>query len=138
MDPHNVRLVQESFGRLSKLHDGLAVAFASEFNSVVSGTSAISPERQRRLLGVIAAAVPSLDAPDQVLTTIARDYCDDTLYPQDFEYAANALLRTLKKSLGAEFSYDLWQAWVDALCTLSRVLAAIAAATPARATPVAA
>ena len=47
-------------------------------------------------------------------------------------------MQTLKKSLGAEFSYDLWQAWVDALCTLSRVLTAIAAATPARTTPVAA
>jgi hemoglobin-like flavoprotein len=138
MDPRNVQLVQESFGKLSKLHDGLADTFASEFNSIVSGPSAISPERQRRLLGVIAATVPSLDAPEQVLTTIARDYCDDTLDPQDFEYAGNALLRTLKKSLGAEFSYDLWQAWVDALCTLSRVLSEIAAARPSRTAPAAA
>jgi nitric oxide dioxygenase len=138
MDPRNVRLVQESFGKLSQLHDALADSFARELNCIVSGDSAMSPERQRRLLGVIAAAVPSLDAPEQTLTTIARNYCDDTVNPHDFDYAGNALLRTLKSALGAEFSYELWQAWVEALCTLSRVLSVIVVATPARTAPQAA
>jgi hemoglobin-like flavoprotein len=124
MDPRNVQLVQESFAKLSKFH-GLADTFARELNSIASSDFSISVERQQRLLGVIAAAVPSLDASEPALTKIALDCCADPVNPNDFELAGNALLRVLKSAFGSEFSYDLWQAWVEALCTLSRVLSLI-------------
>jgi hemoglobin-like flavoprotein len=120
MNARNLRLVQESFDRLW-LHDGeLAVIFAKELSRVAAGE--ISAERQHDLLEIISAAVPSLGADEHSLATIASSHCHGTIQPHDFEYAGNALLRTLRALLGQEFSYDLWQAWIEALHTLSHVL----------------
>jgi hemoglobin-like flavoprotein len=120
MNARNLRLVQESLDRLW-LHDGvLADTFARELTHVAAGE--IPPKQQHDLLEIIAAAVPSLDADEQSLATIAYDHCHGTIHPHDFECAGNALLRTLRALLGHEFSYDLWQAWIEALNTLSHVL----------------
>jgi hemoglobin-like flavoprotein len=120
MNPRNLRLVQESFDRLFLQNGTLADTFARELSHVADGE--ISLERQHDLLDIIAAAVPSLGADEHSLATIACSHCHGTIHPHDFEYAGNALLRTLRTLLGQDFSYDLWQAWIEALHTLAHVL----------------
>jgi hemoglobin-like flavoprotein len=120
MNAQNLRLVQDSFHRLW-LHNGLLTdTFAKELSHVAEGE--IPPERQHDLLEIIAAAVPSLGEDEHSLATIASSRSHRAIHPHDFEYAGNALLRSLRALLGQEFSYDLWQAWIEALHTISHTL----------------
>lgn len=116
MDSRNLRLVQESLDRLRD-NGSLAKSFARELEQLAADE--MSLDRQRDLVDIVVAAVPSLcDASPNP----AEPSFSGAVDPHDFEYASNALLRTLKAFLGQEFSYDLWQAWIEALHTLARTL----------------
>lgn len=137
MDPRHIQLVQESLKRIAPSDDAVADIFASELLRIapdVAGQDAdLSRERRRCALGVMAMAVQSLHTPERILDEVrglANGTGLETIQPADYDYAGNAFLRTLKKMLGPEFTSDLWEAWVDALCTLSEILSKTARPVP--------
>ena len=70
----------------------------------------------------MAAAAPFLHSPKDIIDEVLSQVGMNQIHPEDYDHAANALLRSLKKNLGEEFTSDLWEAWVEALWTLSQIL----------------
>ncbi len=58
-------------------------------------------------------------APDYAL---AKEYVKYTVEPVHYTYVGNALLRTLDKGLGEQFTPELRDAWIEAYGTLAGIM----------------
>jgi nitric oxide dioxygenase len=130
MDPRHIELVQRSLKRFGPSDDNVANALTGELLRIAPDADLpdgdLAHERQRCALAVIAVAVHSLHAPDSIIVKVrelAGEPGIETIRQVDYDYAGNAILRGLRKTLGAEFTSDLWDAWVEALCILSELRA---------------
>ena len=142
MNPRHVQLVQDSFKKAVPLDDLVIDIVAEELTRIVPPVTGLdadhSRERQKLALDMMAVAVQSLHAPNKIsdeIYAMAQTSFAGMIQPADYDYAANALLRALRKILGAEFTADLWEAWVAALCDLSAILAKSARAIPTTEAP---
>jgi hemoglobin-like flavoprotein len=82
-------------------------------------------EQHKRLLAALALVVRSLHTPEKIISAVenlAVKNLDYGVRPEHYTYVGNALLRTLKKGLGAEFTPELSDAWVDAFRMLAQVM----------------
>ena len=69
--------------------------------------------------------VRSLHAPEKIIGPVEKlavKHLDYGVKPEHYTYVGNALLRTLKKGLGADFTPELFDAWVDAFRLLAQVM----------------
>ena len=127
MDPLRIRMVQDSLVKLTPPEGSIVDLFAAELSGAPhdeseTGGDNIAYQRERSVLGIMAAAAPFLHAPECILDEVVAEIGAGRIHPADYDHAANAFLRALKKNLGAEFTADLWEAWVEALWTLCKLL----------------
>jgi nitric oxide dioxygenase len=69
--------------------------------------------------------IRSLHAPEKIIGAaqkLAVKHLDYGVEPVHYTYVGNALLRTLKKGLGDQFTPELRDAWVEAFRTLATVM----------------
>ena len=144
MNPRHVQLVQDSLKKAGPLDDLIIDIVAEELTRIVPSVTGLdaghSRERQKLALGMMAVAVQSLHAREKIsdeIRAMPQMSSAGKIQPAEYDYAANALLRALRKILGAEFTADLWEAWVAALCDLS-AMAKSARASPTTEAPKAA
>ena len=67
----------------------------------------------------------SLHVPEAILgsaRTLAVKHVDYGVKPEHYTIVGNALLRTLKKGLGAEFTAEVETAWTEAYRTLANIM----------------
>ena len=113
-------LVQETFARLKPAAEQAAHLFYARLFQIAPQVRATFPDdmtdQRRQLLATLEGAVAGLDHLEKLAT---RD--QDTVGPHDAAVGA-ALLWTLDKALGAEFTAEVEDAWVAVYGVLSKVM----------------
>lgn len=129
MDAKQVALVQESFEKAAALGDKVADIFYDELFAIDPSLrrmfSGDMKEQKKKLLTTLAFVIRSLHAPDKIVRpaqNLAVKHLDYGVEPVHYTYVGNALLRTLKKGLGAQYTPDVRDAWVEAFRMLARVM----------------
>jgi nitric oxide dioxygenase len=129
MNAHQVALVQKSFEKVAPLGEKVAEIFYGELFAIDPSLRAMFKgdmrEQHRKLLSVLATVIRSLHAPEKIIGAaqqLAVKHLDYGVRPEHYTYVGNALLRTLKKGLGPEFTPELMEAWVQAFRTLASIM----------------
>jgi len=129
MDARHVQLVQETFEKAAQLGDAVAEIFYEELFAIEPSLRGMfkhpMQEQGRKLMATLAFVVRSLHQPDKVLgpaRALALKHLDYGVQPRHYTLVGNALLRTLKRGLGAEFTPEVRLAWVAAYQLLADVM----------------
>jgi hemoglobin-like flavoprotein len=129
VDARKTALVQQSFEKVAALGVTVAEIFYAELfaidPSLRSMFSGDMQDQHRKLLSALAYVVRSLHAPEKILNSVenlGRVHVDYGVKPEHYTYVGNALLRTLKKGLGTQFTPELCDAWTEAFRTLARIM----------------
>ena len=129
MDSHQVTMVQESFEKVAPLGIKVAELFYAELFAIDPSLREMfqddMQEQHKKLLHVLAMVVRSLHAPEKIIgpaEKLAVKHLDYGVQPEHYTFVGNALLRTLKKGLGENFTPELRAAWVEAFRTLANVM----------------
>jgi hemoglobin-like flavoprotein len=129
MDSHHVALVQQSFEKAAAMGEKVAEIFYAELFAIDPSLRAMfkgdMKQQGKKLLTALALVVRSLHAPEKILGPVkqlAVKHLDYGVRPEHYTYVGNALLRTLKKGFGAEFTPELSEAWVEAYRLLATVM----------------
>ena len=129
MDAHKIALVQDSFDKMSALGLQATEIFYAELFAIDPSLRSMFPDdlksQQRKLLAALATVVRSLHTPVTIMNTVEKlavKHLDYGVQPEHYTYIGNALLRTLKQGLGADFTPELCDAWTEAYRMLARVM----------------
>lgn len=129
MDERKVALVQQSFEKVAKLGVKAAELFYAELFAIEPSLRGMfkgnMQEQHTKLLSALALVVRSLHTPEKILAAVQKlgvKHLDYGVQPIHYTYVGNALLRTLKKAFGPEFTPELNDAWVDAFRMLAQIM----------------
>lgn len=129
MDARKIALVQQSFEKVAAIGLKAAELFYSELFAIDPSLRAMFKgdiqEQHKKLLSALTLVVRSLHTPEKIagaIEKLAVKHLDYGVKPEHYTYVGNALLRTLKKGLGSEFTPELSDAWVDAFRMLAAVM----------------
>lgn len=129
MNAQQVSLVQQSFEKAAGLGEKVAEIFYAELFAIDPSLRQMfkgnMKEQHAKLLSALAMVIRSLHAPEKIVGAaqkLAVKHLDYGVMPAHYTYVGNALLRTLKKGLGSEFTPELRDAWVEAFRTLANVM----------------
>ena len=129
MDARKTALVQQSFEKVAALGLKAAELFYAELFAIDPSLRAMftgnMQEQHKKLLSALALVVRSLHTPEKIIGAVEKlavKHLDYGVRPEHYTYVGNALLRTLKKGLGPEFTPELSDAWVDAFRMLAQVM----------------
>ena len=124
-----VMLVQQSFEKAAGLGEKVAELFYAELFAIDPSLRAMFKgdmrEQGKKLLATLALVVRSLHAPEKILQparNLAVKHLDYGVEPIHYTYVGNALLRTLKKGLGPDYTPEVRDAWVAAFRTLAGIM----------------
>jgi nitric oxide dioxygenase len=126
MTPQQIALVQRSFAKINPIREQAAAHFYERLFAIDPSTRPLFRSDVRaqgaKLMAAIATVVASLDRLDLILDdlrTLARRH--DGYGVQEAHYASvgSALLWTLERGLGADFTCELREAWAAAYGLLS-------------------
>ena len=129
MDARQVELVQQSFEQAATLGEKVAEIFYAELFAIDPTLRGMfhgdMRQQHKKLLTTLAFVIRSLHTPEKILgpaEKLAIKHLDYGVEAAHYTYVGNALLRTLKKGLGEEFTPELRDAWVEAFRTLATVM----------------
>lgn len=129
MDSHQIKLVQGSFEKIAPLGSKVAEAFYSELFKIDPSLRGLfkgnAHEQYDKLLTALAMVIRNLHTPQTIVhaaETLAKRHVDYGVKPEHYTLVGNALLRTLRKALGAEFTPELCDAWTEAFRGLARLM----------------
>jgi len=128
MDAQKIALVQKSFEKISAMELQAAEIFYDELFAIDPSLRLLfngGVNQQRKFLAALALVVHKLHAPQKIMSdveTLAVKHVDYGVRPEHYTFFGNALLRTLRKGLGAEFTPEICDAWTDAYRMLARVM----------------
>ena len=129
MDARKTALVQESFEKVATLGVKAAELFYSELFAIDPSLRSMfkgsMQEQHKKLLSALALVVRSLHTPEKIIGAVEKlavKHLDYGVKPEHYTYVGNALLRTLRKGLGPDFTPELSDAWVDAFRMLAQVM----------------
>jgi nitric oxide dioxygenase len=133
MTPQQVALVQQSFQKAANLGEAVADIFYAELFAIDPHLRAMFKsdmrEQGRKLLATLAYVVNGLDRPETVIPAaqkLAIKHVDYGVTARHYTLVGNALLRTLSKGLGPDFTPETRTAWIAAYKTLADVMRAAA------------
>ena len=126
MTPAQIKLVQDSFAKVAPISDQAAALFygrlfeiAPEVTPLFKGNLA---EQGRKLMATLAVVVNGLANLDSILpaaSALARRHVGYGVKPGHYAPVGEALLWTLERGLGADWTPELAAAWTAAYTTLS-------------------
>jgi hemoglobin-like flavoprotein len=129
MTPQEVELVQQSFAKLSAMGEAAWDGFYNELFAIEPSIRRMFKddvhEQRKKLLAALALVIGALNAPARILDplrTLAVRHVGYGVKPEHYTYMGNALLRTLEKGLGEDFTPELRKAWVAAFQTLTTIM----------------
>lgn len=139
MDARNISLVQQSFEKAAGLGEAVAEIFYAELFAIDPSLQSMfkgdMKAQGRKLLTTLAFVVRGLDKPEQIVPAaeqLAIKHVDYGVTARHYTLVGNALLRTLKKGLGDDFTPEVRAAWVAAYQLLADVMRAAAYGPAAR------
>ena len=129
MDARKIQLVQQSFEKVAAMGVPAAEVFYAELfaidPSLRSMFSEDMREQHKKLLSALALVIRSLDNAEKIIPPVQRlaiKHVDYGVLPEHYTFVGNALLRALKKALGADFTPELRDAWVEAFRLLAKTM----------------
>ena len=129
MTPTQVSLVQQSFSKAAGLGEAVSEIFYAELFAIDPNLRALFKgdmrEQGRKLLTTLAMVVNGLTSPSTIVPAaqkLAVKHLDYGVESRHYTFVGNALLRTLKKGLGAEFTPEVREAWIAAYQLLANVM----------------
>jgi hemoglobin-like flavoprotein len=129
MNAHEIALVQQSFEKVAPLGEKVAELFYEELFAIDPSLSHMFKgdmrDQHRKLISVLAMVIRSLHTPEKIIEPaqkLAIRHLDYGVEADHYTVVGNALLRTLKKGLGDDFTAELRSAWIEAYQTLATVM----------------
>jgi hemoglobin-like flavoprotein len=129
MTPDKVQLVQESFKKVVPIAGTAADLFYDRLFAIAPDVRSLFPEdlteQKKKLIGILATAVTNLHQVEKVLPAVqdlGRRHVAYGVTDKHYEPVGEALLWTLEKGLGAEFTPNLKEAWSETYLTLAGVM----------------
>jgi hemoglobin-like flavoprotein len=134
MTPDQIKLVQQSWARVTPIADVAATLFYQRLfeldPSLRSMFKRDMKEQQRMLMQVLAVAVSSLNNLEKLLPTVqalGRRHSGYGVTAQHYVTVGEALLWTLEQGLGEEFNAEVRKAWTLTYLALAGTMQAAAA-----------
>jgi hemoglobin-like flavoprotein len=129
MTPESQRLVRESFAKVAPIAPAAAAMF---YDRLFVLDPALRPlfkgdlaEQGRKLMGMIGTAVANLHQLDAIVPAVrdlGRRHAKYGVQQCHYDVVAAALLWTLERGLGEEFTAATRSAWLDCYTTLAKVM----------------
>src|SRR4051795_11988549 len=126
MTPDQVKLVQQSFAKVAPISEQAAVLFYDRLFEVAPGVKAMFPadmtEQRKKLMATLAVVVNGLSNLETVLpaaSALAKRHVSYGAKPAHYPVVGGALLWTLEKGLGDDWTPDVADACTAAYGTLS-------------------
>lgn len=136
MTGEQITLVQDSFEKVLPMADAAASLFYArlfdldpKLESLFKGDIT---EQGRKLMQMIGVAVKSLDRLEQIMPAVEALGARHVGYgvrDKDYDTVGRALIWTLRKGLGDDFTSQVESAWVEVYSTLAGAMKAAAGAT---------
>jgi hemoglobin-like flavoprotein len=137
MTPDQIKLVQQSFAKVAPIAEQAAVMFYNRLFEIAPAVKAMFPsdmtEQRRKLMATLAIVVNGLSNLELVLPAAAALATRHVAYgarAEHYPVVGSALLWTLEKGLGADWTADVADAWTTAYATLSGFMIAQAYGRP--------
>jgi len=139
MTPEQVTMVQESFKKVVPIAGTAADLFYGRLFDLAPDVRPLFPEdlkeQKKKLIAMLATAVTNLHQVEKIIPAVedlGRRHVAYGVTAQHYEPVGAALLWTLEKGLGDEFTPPLKAAWTETYLTLAGVMqnAAASASTP--------
>lgn len=130
MTPTQKRLVQSTWKQVAPLADAAAIMFYDRLFEVDPSTKPLfrqtdMPHQRKKLLQIIGTAVASLDRLDALLPVVedlGRRHAGYGVDDKHYDSVGAALLWTLERGLGKEWTPQVAQAWTETYGLLSGVM----------------
>jgi hemoglobin-like flavoprotein len=129
MTPTQVLAVQRSFSLVVPIKEQAAAMFYARLFEIDPSLKPLFrgniKDQERKLISALAVAITGLARPDSIISTVegmGAKHLDYGVTDHDYETVANALLWTLEKGLGPEFTPDVKEAWVAAYTFLADIM----------------
>jgi nitric oxide dioxygenase len=126
MTPDQVQLVQQSFAKVAPISEQAAVLFYDRLFEVAPSVKSLFPadltEQRRKLMATLAYVVGGLGDLQSILpaaSSLATRHVSYGAKPEHYPVVGGALLWTLEKGLGDDWTPDVAEAWTAAYGTLS-------------------
>lgn len=144
MNPKQIELVQTSFEKVVPIAGTAADLFYARLFELDPALRPMFPadlsEQKHKLMHMLTVVVRGLNRLDQLVPAVQQLGARHASYGvKDEHYAtvASALLWTLEKGLGPDFTPEVKEAWVAAYTVLATTMQAAAARKPQTARPLA-
>ena len=141
MNDTQITMIQESFAKVAPIADTAAEIFyarlfeiAPEVKPMFKGDIKEQGKKLMTTLGVVVNGLRDLDKIVPVAQQLATKHIDYGVKSEHYQPVGEALIFTLEKGLGDDFTPELKEAWLGAYTTLSGVM--IDAAYPVEVDPV--
>ena len=135
MTGEQITLVQDSFQKVLPIADAAASLFYARLFDLDPALESLFKgditEQGRKLMQMIGAAVKSLDRLEQILPAVrslGERHVGYGVRDKDYDTVGRALIWTLRKGLGDDFTPEVEAAWGEVYSTLAGAMKAAAAA----------
>jgi hemoglobin-like flavoprotein len=126
MTPDQIELVQESFAKVAPISEQAAVMFYDRLFEIAPQVKSLFPsdmsEQRRKLMATLAIVVGGLSRLESILpaaSSLATRHVAYGARPEHYPVVGQALLWTLAKGLGKDWTPEVAAAWTAAYNTLS-------------------
>ncbi|HLZ05773.1 MAG TPA: globin family protein [Bradyrhizobium sp.] len=137
MTPDQVSIVQQSFAKVGPIADQAAVMFYDRLFEIAPAVKTMFPaemgEQRRKLMATLAIVVNGLSNLEMILpaaSSLATRHVAYGARPEHYPVVGEALLWTLERGLGPDWTADVADAWTAAYTTLSAFMIAQAYGRP--------
>jgi hemoglobin-like flavoprotein len=131
MTPDQIKLVQQSFAKVAPISEQAAVLFYDRLFEIAPSVRAMFPndmtEQRRKLMATLAIVVNGLSNLEMILpaaSSLATRHVAYGAKAEHYPVVGEALLWTLEKGLGADWTPEVAKAWTVAYTTLSEFMIA--------------
>jgi hemoglobin-like flavoprotein len=126
MTPDQVKAIQDSFAKVVPISEQAAALFYGRLFEIAPAVKPLFrgdiEEQGRKLMAMLAAVVNGLGNLETILpaaSALAKRHVDYGIKPADYEPVGAALLWTLERGLGEQWTPELAAAWTEAYAVLA-------------------
>jgi nitric oxide dioxygenase len=126
MTPDQVKLVQQSFAKVAPISETAAALFYGRLFEIAPSVKPLFPadmtEQRKKLMMMLATVVGGLGNLESILpaaSALAKRHVGYGAKPEHYPVVGAALLWTLEKGLGDDWTPEVADAWTAAYGTLS-------------------
>ena len=134
MTPEQVKLVQETFKKVEPIAPQAADIFYGRLFEIAPEVRPMFPEdmsgQKDKLMSMLATAVNNLHQVDVIIPAVqdlGRKHVDYGVVDDHYQPVGEALIYTLEKGLGDDFTPPVKEAWLATYTTLQNVMTEAAA-----------